>query len=82
MRRPFWLQAMTHSLKWDNTVGTVSRGVVTAIGVLAMKLARKCFRWSLGRCSWCGRDCGMSSTISIRGKRCQSLDSNCSELPW
>lgn len=82
MTPSLWWQGKKHGLKWNTWIGRLARSVVTWAGVRAMKFARACFKWSLGRCSWCGCEPGMSSSISKRGLRCSTLERNCSDLPY
>ena len=77
-----WWQGKKHRLKWDTWIGALMRDIVTWAGIRAMKFARKCFKWSLGRCSWCGSNPGMSSTVSSRGLRCETFERHCSRLPY
>jgi hypothetical protein len=65
--------------KFNSILGKIILKSITLIGVMAMKFARKCFKFSLGRCSWCGRDCGFDSSISSKGMRCASLNHNCQD---
>jgi hypothetical protein len=82
MTPSLWWQGKKSRMKWDTWIGMLTRIVGTWAGICAMRFARICFRWSLGRCSWCGGNPGMSSTISRRGLRCETLERHCSQLPY
>ena len=74
-------QSFKHRVMWNTLTGRVSRYIITRIGLLFLRIARRMFRWSLGRCSWCGRNCGMSSTISAKGMRCDfGYNQNCRDM--
>jgi hypothetical protein len=73
------IDVIKHNLMWNTSVGKTYQNILTKIGVISMRFARWCFRKSLGRCSYCGADCGLSSSISKVGKRCLSLHKNCQE---
>lgn len=67
-----------HVVKFRTGIGSLARITVTFIGILFMKAARKCFKWSLNRCSWCGRNSGMG-IISSKGHRC--INGHCQDQP-
>ena len=73
--------AVKHNVKWDSKTGDVARHVATWMGLKMLRTGRKLLKWSLGRCSWCGADCGFNSNISRKGKRCQSLERSCVDCP-
>ena len=75
------IEATIHNLKWGTAPGRWARKFVTWLGWLMMRASRRMFRWSLGRCSWCGANCGFDSVISRKGKRCESLRRDCREFP-
>lgn len=68
-----------HNIKWDSKIGDLSRRFVTWCGLKLLKTGRKFLKWSLGRCSWCGANCGFSSTVSNKGLRCSSLHRDCTK---
>lgn len=70
-------EAKKHRIKWDTKLGKVSRDTATWIGLKLMGISRRLFKWSAGRCSWCGGNPGFSSTMSHKGLRCQTLGRDC-----
>lgn len=70
-----------HRIKWDTRAGRIAREAATRIALVLMRMSRALLKWSLGRCSWCGSDCGFDSTVSKKGLRCQSLRRDCTERP-
>jgi len=66
-----------HNLIWNTKIGHYIRKIVTFLGYKMMTTGRLLLKWSLGRCSWCGANCGFDSTISRKGMRCSSLRRNC-----
>lgn len=66
-----------HNLKWNTKAGTIARNFATWLALKMLRKSRRLLKWSLGRCSWCGANCGMSSTISKKGMRCSSLNRGC-----
>lgn len=59
------------------------RNPVGKFGLVLFKIGRKLLKWSLYRCSWCGRNCGLESSISRKGLRCSTLfcTKSCVERP-
>jgi len=74
--------AIKHNFKWNTRAGTIIRKIVEWSGVKLLRLGRRFLRWSLGRCSWCGTNCGFSSTVSRKGLRCSSLRRDCTNEPY
>lgn len=70
-----------HRIKWDTRAGRLARRLVTWAGVTMIHRGRKLLRWSMGRCSWCGANPGMSSSASRKGLRCDSAYRDCSGMP-
>lgn len=70
-----------HKIKWDSWVGGQYRKIVTWVGFKALQNGRKLLARGMDRCSWCGERCGFSSTISNKGMRCSSLNSDCTDKP-
>ena len=65
-----WWSAKKHNIKWDTKAGDLARKTVMRLGLWCLNRGRKLLRWSMGRCSWCGRNCGFDSVISSKGLRC------------
>lgn len=65
--------AIKHNLKWNTMAGGAARWMVRLTGLVMLRGGRKFLKWSGGRCSWCGANCGMNSTMSAKGLRCESL---------
>lgn len=63
-------ESMKHYVKWETWVGGLTRALVTLIGWGLMRMSRRLFRWSLGRCVVCGRQPGFDSAITRQGKLC------------
>ena len=57
-------------LKWETRVGKLSRNLVQFLGLKLLHTGRFLLKWSGGRCSYCGANCGFISTISRKGLRC------------
>lgn len=57
-------------IKWSTPVGSILRKVSMRVGLALLSAARKTLKFSGGRCTWCGRDCGFQSSISRKGMRC------------
>ena len=74
--------AVKHGIRFDTKIGELYAKGLTQLGLFFLNFGRKCLRKSLGRCSWCGANCGMSSSISRNGKRCMSLDRDCQSKPY
>jgi len=73
------ISAYRHNIKWDTRIGDWTRKVVTWLGIKSMAFARRCFKWSLGRCSYCGKDPGFASSVSRKGLRCSTLERDCTD---
>jgi hypothetical protein len=73
--------ALKHNIIWDTNIGTLYRKLLTFLGLALLKAGRKLLRKSLGRCSWCGFNCGMSSSVSSKGLRCSGLGKDCEKMP-
>ena len=71
------IDSIKHNIKWNSRIGDASRSTMTWLGLRLLKLGRRSLKWSLGRCSWCGANCGFSSRVSKKGLRCSSLHRNC-----
>ncbi len=71
--------AVKHNLKWNTWIGEVYRKSITNMGLRFLSFGRWLIKKGMGRCSWCGYDCGMNSTVSRKGLRCSSLDRNCTD---
>jgi hypothetical protein len=69
--------ALKHNIKWDTAIGAAYRGLLTWLGLRAMRFSRWCFRKSVSRCTWCGANCGLDSSISPKGLRC----TGCTDKP-
>jgi hypothetical protein len=69
------------SFKFNTRYGRVICKICDSLGVKFIRTGRKLLKWSLGRCSWCGADCGFNSSISQKGKRCVSFSRNCEKEP-
>lgn len=74
------IDSVKHNLKWDTWIGELARNVATWFGLKLFKTGRNLLKWSLGRCSWCGNNCGFSSTVSSKGLRCNGLGKDCSKF--
>jgi hypothetical protein len=61
-----------HNQKWRTWQGEMARRFVTGVGYCFLCIARKCFKWSLGRCSWCGNKTGCNGVVSSKGTRCMN----------
>jgi hypothetical protein len=68
---------MIHRWKWGTRSGRFVRESVMHIGLRFLKAGRRLLKWSGGRCSWCGANCGFNSTVSRKGLRCVTLDRDC-----
>jgi hypothetical protein len=67
---------------WTSRIGLTVRRAGDWTGYNLIKIGRKMLRWShTGRCSWCGKYCGIDSIISKKGIRCWSIEDNCWEKP-
>lgn len=66
-----------HNMKWHTKIGSLYRKIIMHSGLFCLYFGRFLLRKSLGRCSWCGLDPGMSSSVSKKGLRCNTLDRNC-----
>jgi hypothetical protein len=73
--------AIKHNIKHHSWAGKVSMKLCTWLGLKLLRNGRKLLKWSGGRCSWCGANCGFSSTISSKGMRCSSLERDCTDKP-
>ncbi len=72
--------AFKHNLKHNTKIGLWSRIIITWFGVKMMHTGRKMLKWGCMRCSWCGADPGLSSTVSRKGLRCQCLNRDCTKF--
>jgi len=75
------IDAIKHNIKWNTWGGDKYRKFMTWLGLKLLRTGRKLIKRGMGRCSWCGANCGFSSTVSRKGLRCQSLDRNCTDMP-
>ena len=65
------MKNLLHNIIWTTKTGKMYRDSITWVGIKLMILARRCFKHTLGRCSWCGKDPGMGH-ISSKGSRCMN----------
>ena len=65
-------QNFRHHQKWETWQGGMARHFVCGLGTFLMFFARKCYKWSFGRCSWCGKNTGCNGVVSKRGARCMN----------
>jgi len=75
------LSGLKHKIKWDTKIGWLYRSIITYFGLKFLTLGRRLLKRSLGRCSWCGANCGFDSTISKKGMRCDSPNKKCTDKP-
>lgn len=75
------LSSIKHNIKWNSWIGEKYRNLNTCLGLWFLKVGRSFLKTSLGRCSYCGEDCGMNSSISRKGKRCSYLNKDCERMP-
>lgn len=54
---------------------------IASAAAAQIRLMRRLLRWTGSRCSWCGRDCGLNSSISAKGMRCAPYDRDCERMP-
>lgn len=73
--------ATRHNIKWNTMVGELARKFTCWLGLKLLNKGRSLLRWSLGRCSWCGCNPGLASSVSNKGLRCSSLNKNCDKMP-
>ena len=71
--------AFKHTVMWDTKIGGWYRKTLMNLAIKMMNTSRKMLRVSCGRCSWCGADCGFSSSMSRKGLRCDNT--TCQEKP-
>jgi hypothetical protein len=58
------------------------KGRVADVAAWVLGNCRRVLRWSHSRCSWCGADCGFSSSISRKGMRCATYTGrDCENMP-
>lgn len=75
------IETIKHNIKWNTWAGDKYRIFMTWLGLKLLRNGRKLIKRGMGRCSWCGANCGMSSTVSGKGLRCSSLERNCTDMP-
>lgn len=75
------IESIKHNIIWNSWIGDVARKSTMIIGLKLLSKGRKLLKWSHGRCSWCGANCGFSSTVSRKGLRCCSSNRDCTEMP-
>ncbi len=75
------IESLVHNMVRERYLGLLFLSLLRSLGWLLMRISRKIFRFTLGRCSYCGATCGFNSAISSKGLRCALYYRDCTKRP-